>query len=308
MSVWKQVPAQEGKKTYYYNTVTLETRWTKPDGFDEPNTILSQSAKQTVPHLFQIFNDIDIELVVHVESQLIDPDYKLFITGEIPTRHNVCWYCSHVLQDILIYPFSLFEQIRLQKVVLVANLCFQGQKRRAVPNYFSGILYLDCTIQSVSYLVSTLHHELFHMIDYVICNQHPSTDEIWKFLNKTDFKYGTGGAQNRDSSMWTSTNTPGFLNNYSMTALIEDKAEIFAALILHSQGMLNHQDTIIQAKSKQLQKRLHKLCPEMNQQWWEVQSNTEKDNSTWKEIQHGGMKIWKNNRGEHSYRDPALFK
>jgi len=127
-------------------------------------------------------------------------------------------------------------------------------------------------------------------------NQFP--DPIWCSLNPPDFVYGSGGAQSRqhimflsaqsqpasqqpDSSSSSSSSSPsssvfphaGFLNFYSETALEEDKAEIYAALIRHSSAVLCHpSDVRIRNKACEMKRRLNEFClGQLDRSgWWET--------------------------------------
>jgi hypothetical protein len=308
-SVWKA--AQSGDKTYYYNTVTLETSWKKPPGFDNVDISLATSAVQDAPYMFYKWASINIELFIHTNTTISDPNYRNNITGNNPTLHDVQFYCDNVLYNLFIYPTSLLQQIKLTKIVLVSNLALTGQKRRAIPNYYSGILYLDCTTQSTAYLISVMQHELFHMIDHAMCNGKDLNDDPdWNSLNVSSFTYGNGGAYNRNNVMWTTASVQGFLNHYSITAIEEDKAEIFAALVMHPRGILHHNDQIIQNKGKEIQRRLAVFCSEMNHEWWESRKQQDQSNTTrWTQTKDKkGIVVWKNDQGGHSYRDPVLFQ
>src|SRR5262249_1253771 len=97
-------------------------------------------------------------------------------------------------------------------------------------------------------------------------------DERWASLNPRGFRYGTGGenAQNMPQSSWLSDDYPGFLNHYSTTAIEEDKAEVFANLMVESEYMESRakRDPVIRAKVRRMKEFMIGFCPETDDQFW----------------------------------------
>ena len=56
-----------------------------------------------------------------------------------------------------------------------------------------------------------------------------------------------------------------FLNRYSTSSIAEDKAEIWACLMCYQQVL---KTPALKAKAAILKQRAHKICSEMNEQWW----------------------------------------
>jgi hypothetical protein len=84
-------------------------------------------------------------------------------------------------------------------------------------------------------------------------------------LNPAGFKYGDGGWSARDLP-WTGILTdqyPGFLNHYSTTGVEEDKAEVFANLIMNEEFVKWRArcDPIVRLKVDVLKERLARFCP-----------------------------------------------
>jgi hypothetical protein len=65
---------------------------------------------------------------------------------------------------------------------------------------------------------------------------------------------------------------PGVLNHYSTTAVEEDKAEVFANLIVDSKYVANRakKDRVLSAKVERMKELLVAFCPEMNDKFWEA--------------------------------------
>jgi hypothetical protein len=116
-----------------------------------------------------------------------------------------------------------------------------------------------------------LHHEYFHIIDYKDDGQ-LYRDDAWSALNPPDFKYGAGGktAQGDPSiGVWTDKN-PGFLDKYAMTGVEEDKAEVFAAMVIDPDFMAVRvkSDPVLAAKQRRMKELLVKFCPSMGEPFW----------------------------------------
>lgn len=183
-------------------------------------------------------------------------------------------YAPLFIAEFSLYPPDLVKRTRLKRIVLCNDVSFAGQRRNAIPDYEHDTLYLDASrgFHSKPYMRKVIHHEFFHIIDYRD-DGHVYKDERWASLNPATFKYGSGGknAQDqRDTSILTDKN-PGFLNGYSTTAVEEDKAEIFAALIVDRAYVEDRvkKEPVLKAKVVRMKELLAKFCPDMNDKFWE---------------------------------------
>jgi hypothetical protein len=299
------------QKPYYVNALTFESLYYKPEGFDNRDTLPSLSALEVIPTEFHKFASINVELKIHTETFLRDKTFP-DLTATTPTGHDIWFYTKYILHEFYIYPASLFKRIGLKKIVLVANLRYlsNNAKMGGTMNATDGILYLDCKMNSVSHQSHTVHHELFHMMDSAMLPD-MRNDKAWESFSN-GIQYGSGGINNLESAshMHSSVDIPGFLNLYSLTAVEEDKAEIYASLIMHTRGMLEHRDEIIRAKSREIIKRVNELCLDLDDKFWEVQKTRVNLNNTlkWKEVTiDNGAKVWRNNLGGHAFTDPNLY-
>ena len=182
-------------------------------------------------------------------------------------------YVPIFVREFSLLPASLIAKAKLKKVVLCAELSFAGQRRNAIPDWESDVLYLDVTqMHRPRYLAAVIHHEFFHLIDYRD-DGFVYKDDAWAALNPSDFKYGSGGknAQNDKSTTAFTNKHPGFLTHYGTTGVEEDKAELYAHLIVNF-GHVNDrakEDAVLRAKIDRLKKLLVEFCPEVNEKFWE---------------------------------------
>lgn len=174
-----------------------------------------------------------------------------------------------------LYPRELVRRSRLKRVVLCGELSFAGQRRNAIPDYEHDTLYLDVSRGAYSrpYLRKVIHHEFFHIIDFRDDGS-VYQDERWVALNPAKFQYGSGGrdAQDLNETSVLTDKFPGFLNHYSTTAVEEDKAELFANLIVETAYVEGRakEDRILAAKVEGMRELLSKFCPEMDGSFWQA--------------------------------------
>jgi len=182
-------------------------------------------------------------------------------------------YLEYFAPEFSLYPPSLIQNTKLKRIIFCRDLVFAGQKRNAFPDYHNDTLYYD-TVDGASnqtYKRKVIHHEFFHIIDLrddgVLFG-----DDVWKTLNRKDFLYGLGGAR-AQTLAGTATLTdryPGFLNHYSTTGVEEDKAELFANLIVDADYVEKRAktDPVLRAKIERLKRLMILFCPEMDESFW----------------------------------------
>jgi hypothetical protein len=196
------------------------------------------------------------------------------IDGKNADRKELQDYTSLFAPEFALYPQDLVQRSQLKCVVLCSELSFAGQRRNAIPDYEHDTLYLDVNrgTYSKTYLRKVIHHEFFHIIDYRD-DGNVYQDERWMSLNPAKFKYGSGGrdAQDLQETSVLTDKCPGFLNHYSTTAVEEDKAEVFANLIVDLEYVKDRakKDRVLNAKVERMKELLAKFCPEISDKFWE---------------------------------------
>lgn len=160
-------------------------------------------------------------------------------------------------------------QVGVKRFVMCEELKYNGQRRRDVPDLASGTLYIDVGDRAVRRKRHSFHHELWHMVDYhLLGNAFEAHDAEWAQINDPSFSYGSGGKHMRtdsSSSQLSSSPSDEFLNRYSTSSIAEDKAEIWACLMLYQQVL---KTPALQAKATLLKKRAREICGEMDDKWW----------------------------------------
>jgi Putative zinc-binding metallo-peptidase len=171
------------------------------------------------------------------------------------------------------YPIGLVHRSNLKRVVLCEELKFDGQRRNAIPDFEHDVLYLDVKRGDYNtlYQRKVIHHEFFHIIDYKDDGS-VYADKAWDALNPASFQYGTGGrnAQENASTSLLTNRFPGFLNHYSTTGVEEDKAEVFANMMVEPKHVDTRaaNDSVIKAKRDAMKSLLQEFCAEVDEEFW----------------------------------------
>jgi hypothetical protein len=222
-----------------------------------------------------------------IEIVTLNPTFPVknshgMIDGHVAEDKELRAYAGLFASEFSLYPVEAVKRAQLKRIVLCRELSFAGQLRTAIPDYDHDTLYLDVVRGSYDkrYVRKVLHHEFFHLIDYRD-DGNVYQDERWAKLNAKDFKYGNGGknAQDRSDTSLLTDKYPGFLNHYSTTGVEEDKAELFAHLIIESKHVEEYRknDKVIKAKVERLKELLSEFCPEMNDDFWEKAQSLKRD-------------------------------
>ncbi len=208
------------------------------------------------------------------------------IAGAAAAEDELAKYAPILIREWSLYPVSLVRKTKLKRIVLCRDLAFAGQKRTAVPDFENETLYLDVSrgLHAERYVRKVIHHEFFHMIDWRDDGAVYS-DRSWMGLNPKGFTYGDGGVNAQDDptvSLHTEA-APGFLNRYSMSGVEEDKAELFAHLLVEPAFVARRskQDAFLGAKTARLKELLRDFCPDLDDEFWRrSQGAAERQNRT----------------------------
>src|SRR5262245_2643774 len=180
-----------------------------------------------------------------------------------------------------LYPPDLVKKTGLKRVVFCQDLSFAKQKRTAVPDFENDTLYLDVARGRFDelYVRKVIHHEFFHIID-LRDDGKLYEDDRWAKLNPPDFKYGPGGAKLQDDPSVTTTgqDQPGFLNRYAAAGVEEDKAEIFAHLMVEPKPLAERakKDKYVRAKVERMKELLAEFTPKADAAFWAAVEKAER--------------------------------
>lgn len=169
------------------------------------------------------------------------------------------------------YPASLFKKARVTKLIIASRLTLLGQVRAAVPAFEADTMYYDAELGNYrpDYQRVVIHHELFHMFDQRMGRM--LRDPEWAALNPPGFKYGDGGDKVRNLGAGELTDKlVGLLTPYAASAIEEDKAELFAHLLVNPKFVADRagKDPVLAKKIELLKRRMAEYDPNMGESFW----------------------------------------
>ena len=112
-----------------------------------------------------------------------------------------------------------------------------SQHRAAMPDVAGSGVYYDLSFGSGDYMREVIHHEFAHLIEFNIKGSWNYSDPTWTSYNPAGFAYGSGGSScysNPGSCTTGEHPRNGFTTGYAMTAIEEDKAELYAYLMTNT--------------------------------------------------------------------------
>jgi len=189
-------------------------------------------------------------------------------------------YGPILISEFNLYPKSLIRKSGLKRIIVCWDLWMESE---GVKQNVSGAMDYDrkTMILCASYTLKdnnrdkqrrVLHHVFFHFLDAALglAGEHSE----WEALNPKEFKYGDygrGGIHDRSSEAGLlSDKYPGFLNKYSTGYLADDKANIFAYMMVIYDYVekRGEQDPVIRSKMDLMKSILKQFCPDVNSGFW----------------------------------------
>jgi hypothetical protein len=220
----------------------------------------------------QFKRDFDIQLVAENENYpLGGPGGRIDAKNTGERNGDMVLY--FLRKEISKYPAELIRASGVKRLVLCRDLKVDGKRVAGVASPGNTSIYVDSTaeIGDEAHRRRTLHHEFYHFLDHA---QHPTdmtTNTVWKNANAPGVNYGTAApAAKPGQHNWASHPAPGFISDYSLTAIPEDRAELFAALMTNNLTLrtLLQRDPYLATKTQMLKDELHQFCPAADEAFW----------------------------------------
>lgn len=184
-----------------------------------------------------------------------------------PSAEEVDSFYPVLAQELRRYPRSMIERMHLRRVVLCSHLTMDGKAIGGVAFGPSGTVFLN--VRPPGRLDTqvwrwAIHHELFHVLDRALVDT-PAAERRWANLNSPGFEYG--GQELRDALDVTGEDpggepeVPGFLDHYAMVSPEEDRAELFACMVVQPERLraFAAADGIVSAKRRLLESDLRRF-------------------------------------------------
>ncbi len=168
-------------------------------------------------------------------------------------------------RELALHSPALIRASGTRWIVACRGLQQGARPRGAVPAGTAGTILLDAEdIASEDDFRHTLHHELFHMLDSA--EGRLAADPEWASLNASGARYGGGGATARETSNALGSGSGGFVTEYAMAGVEEDKAEMFRFLALGPGELrtLAERDSVVAGKREVMLRRLAGYCADQS--------------------------------------------
>ncbi len=185
-------------------------------------------------------------------------------------------YVKIFYEELLKYPKTFFIDKDIRSIVFVKKLFFNAKPAEGLFSYNDKRIFFDFLRNGGNVLSKrhSIHHEFYHMMDVM---QPGWRNPLWDTFNEPEFVYGEESLRNieqgRGKTYKIFRERQGFITPYSMKSAEEDKAEIYACLMIQSQNhILNRwikEDPILRKKTEYIKSRIQEFCPYMNEQYWD---------------------------------------
>jgi hypothetical protein len=187
------------------------------------------------------------------------------IDGKSAGEEALKEFTSALGSEFALYPPGLIERLRLKRILLCRELSLHGKSVGGIADVENGTIYLDLAATGALRRF-VIHHELFHFIDYrddgsLVHDVH------WEALNPPGVRYRTS---ERWAMMFTAK-LPGFLTYHSTTSVTEDKADVFASMVVYPSYVQSRvkEDRALESKVAYVEKMVNSSLPSINEEFWE---------------------------------------
>ncbi len=236
---------------------------------------VTASASQLLDEMkVQYQRDYGIELVADAEVYpLAGPGETIDAKNTGVTNGDMVLY--FLRKEFAKYPAELVRLSGVKRIVLCRDLKSGGTRIAGVAVEKNSSIYVDSTTQvgDEAHRRRTLHHEFFHFLDYAQHTEHADVmhNPAWEAANPPGVPYGaTPPPPKPGERNWASHPYAGFLSNYSLKALPEDRAELFAGLMTNNLTLrlLLQRDQNLVTKVRLLKEELAQFCPRIDEAFW----------------------------------------
>lgn len=221
-------------------------------------------------------------LVVITDANKLDDEITFGPINEVERR--ICFELFE--QELSIYDPEILKRSQFERLILCTDLRDKGDPVNGLAEI--GRFVVDSLVFNASGITrqwerarATLHHEIFHAIDYRDDVRH-FLDPEWRILNGEDYRYNdslqfTAGEYYSDAvyfppfSFRNVEKIPaGFLNEYGTQSVHEDKAIFYSWLIVRYNELqkICAQDAVVAAKVAYMQALLAKFHDSFNDNFW----------------------------------------
>lgn len=180
---------------------------------------------------------------------------------------------TFLTNELSIYSAKVLKSSRLSRIVLCKNLASLGEKKAGLAElhwvgftwFLGNQILIDVEGTHDAYSRQVIHHELYHAIDSAD-DFNGLFDNEWKKLNPPSFTYEADLIQGQNQAAVRG----GFISTYAMTAVHEDKAEVFSHMIVDYKGFeaAAKKDAILKRKMLRMKVLMKTVCEEFDDNFW----------------------------------------
>lgn len=229
----------------------------------------SDAASRTLASISKAYN---VQIVI-IKEQLVTKVAGNVVRGASVAPANLVQFTRQFAPEFSLYPQMLVAKAGLRRIVLCEHLSYGAHDWPMFADYERSDIFMDlgCPMDGMWYVCAGIHHEFFHLIDHRMGRD--LLDDRWTTLNRKNFQYGTKSTREYEkySALLPTEEYPGFMSLYSTSALPEDKAEVFANIIVDPIGVekKTKKDLVLRAKVQRMKELMSEFCPNVNEEFWE---------------------------------------
>lgn len=180
-------------------------------------------------------------------------------------------FCRLLAKELAKYPEELLRKLQLERFVLCRAMERDDVRYGGLSEYDSDTIHFEITEgwNIEHFMVSKIHHELYHFIDYRD-DLTTEKDDAWEKLNTRGFAYDPkkkayGGLDDKDK---------GFLNSYAQTGVGEDKAEVFGYLVTCPKVVIarGEKDPVLAKKIARMKELAKSYCGALDDGFWQARA------------------------------------
>lgn len=249
-----------------------------------------QPAETKDPDLLALGKKYAVKFITDDQLDCLDLSYNQ------PTQAQLAKARGIIVEELSVYPREAFEKTQIEQIILCTNLVVD--RKPAGGTLKVGLHYVDTLFIDLQDLSAdtmhgrrTLHHELFHAIDFRD-TWHGYVDAEWTKIQGEHFKYEFDAAA--ELHRWMGENpqeilprefddpyhrmstgasdTPGFISDYARYSAAEDKAEVFCHLMVSYDRVMKRasKDAVLKRKVERMKELLLAYIPEMDETFWKT--------------------------------------
>jgi len=178
-------------------------------------------------------------------------------------------------KEIGLYPADFFKPSGLNQIVFAKKLFNGSEPAHGIYRLPRGVMYFDIYRNFRNRQVQRhgIHHEIFHVVSSSMWIDPVMLPGGWDSLNEPGFQYKKEGwDQGVKNSINSMAPQLGFATEYGTSTMEEDRAEIFACLMLPEQRRLieewGKKDEVLRKKIIAMKTIIQSYSPPMDAAFW----------------------------------------